>query len=370
MMKHRLFTHCLAIVCTFLFCRIALAQEYDLRPIHITSNVGVSVTIKGGPEPSDPMYLSSDGTWKDLTVESDGRSVTFTQPADTLSESLVLLSWPEWLSLPDTDAPVLGAVSVEDKPVEAAPEVNLGSIAEIPAQLTLRFTDALNPIAAPRINVLIDGRAPEVFNGDFEYEQSEDGKMVSVFVFPGELDTARHVVTVSVPDATPGFNTTLTKVVFSTAPIIANGDFEQADANGAPLHWSTGTWSATAETKAEFKVVDGGRSGKCLMLNGIAGNLSLVCGQPVELVRGATYLLSGYYKTDANRGYASLIGSAGKITKDCQYDSMPGLKTATDWTPFEWEVTAAEACDGWTIYLRSGGPGAIYFDDVKLEQQR
>jgi len=234
----------------------------------------------------------------------------------------------------------------------------------------LTLGDSTNPIAISRIAVSIDGRAPAAFGGRVDFNQSKDGKHVDVTIAPGELAEAVHTVFVAVPDAAPGLNTCTTQISFTTAPLLANGDFEQADPQGRPLHWSTSTWSQNAETKAEFKVVDGGRSGKCLMIYGIAGSLNLVCGQPVDIIPGATYVLSGYYRNDAKLGSASLIAENQATGKQDQYDSMPALQQADDWTAFSWEFTAREDNTSFDLYLRSGGAGKVYFDDIKLERKQ
>lgn len=95
----------------------------------------------------------------------------------------------------------------------------------------------------------------------------------------------------------------------------------------------------------------------------------MVCGQPVDLVAGDKYILSGYYKSDVNGGYASLRATAmGDAT--AQYDNTPRLTKADDWTHFSWEITAAENNRNHVIYLRSTSTGTIYMDDISLEPER
>ncbi len=358
------------ILTTVIVATITLAaDDFALQPIKVTSNVPVKITISSGPTVNQPLYRTAQGEWKILKVEQTGKLVSFSPPADALASTVILLNKPKWLTLPDDEAQVVQAISVGGSAVELSETVKLGHLPETPESILVTLGDAKNPIAASRMAVSIDGREPAVFGGKLEFDQSKDGKHVDVTISPGDLAEAVHTIFISVPDASPGFNTCTLQISFTTAPLLANGDFEQADPKGGPLHWTTSTWSQNAETKAEFKVVDGGRSGKCLMIHGIAGSLNLVCGQALDIIPGATYVLSGYYKNDANLGTASVIGKNKETGKQDQYDGMPGLQQADDWTPFSWEFTAREDNTGFNLYLRSGA-GKVYFDDVKLERKQ
>ena len=344
------------------------AQDYSLQPIRITSNVPVKVSIGGDPTVSSPIYQAVDGAWKPLTVEEAGGSVAFTQPADAMATTLVLLDKPAWLQLPDDEPPSIEAVRVDDAAVEPGEEIKLGNLSHAPQAIVLAISDAKNPLALSRALVSLDGRELSSSGGAVAMSQSQGGRHAEVTITLGDLPQAAHSILVTVPDASPGLNTVRTVVSFSTAPMLANAGFEEADSAGKPLHWACSTWSADAETKAEFKVVDGGRTGKALLIEGIAGSLNMVCGQGADLVPGRTYVLSGYYKSTVAAGYASVIGQAGG--KQDQYANMPRLAQADDWTPFSWEVTAKEDNTGFNLYLRSGGQGKIWFDDVSLELKR
>jgi hypothetical protein len=343
------------------------ADKYAIQPITISSNVPVKVTIAGEQTVNAPTYLTSAGEWKKLTVDKQGDTVSFSQPQDALAATVILLNKPDWLQLPDADAPVVDAISVAGEAVEASAQLNLGKLVDTPDNIFVTLSDAKNPIATSRVRVSVDGREPSAFGGEVKLSPSNDGKHLDVSIAPGKLDEAKHVVLLSAADASPSFNSLLIEIAFSTAPLLLNGDFEMADPKGNPLHWSCSTWSSDKDTKAELKVVDGGRSGKALMMNGIAGSLNLVCGQAVDFVPGNTYVLSGYYKTDENRGYASLIGKNKDTGKQDQYTSMPGLKKADEWTPFSFEFTAKQDNTEFMLYLRSGSAGKVYFDDVKAK---
>lgn len=343
------------------------AEKYAIQPIRISSNVPVKVTIAGEQTVNSPMYLTSAGEWKQLAVDKKGATISFSQPQDALASTVILLNKPGWLQLPDADAPVVDAISVGGEAIEAAAQVKLGNVPDTPKSIFVTLGDARNPIPTSRVRVSIDGREPSEFGGNVKLTPSKDGKHLDVSVTPGKLKDAKHVVLISASDASPSFNSMLLEIAFSTAPLLLNGDFELADSKGGPLHWACSAWSSTKETTAEFKVVDGGRSGKAMMINGIGGPLNLTCGQAVDMIPGKTYVLSGYYKTDENRGHASLIAKNKDTGKQDQYTGMPGLKKADDWTPFSWEVTAQEDNKEFTLYLRSSAVGKVYFDDVKAK---
>ncbi len=351
-----------ALVCT------AAAQDYSLQPIRITSNVPVKVSIGGSPTVSTPIYQAADGAWKPLAVEQADGNVAFSQPGDAMATTLVLLDKPAWLQLPDDEPPTVQALSVDGVAQEPKEQLNLGHLGGTPKTVVITIGDAKNPLAASRALVSIDGREPSAFGGAVDITQSKDGRHADVTISPGELSAASHTLSVAVPDASPALNTVRTVISFSTAPMLANAGFEEADSAGKPLQWACSTWSADAETKAEFKIVDGGRTGKALLIEGIAGALNMVCGQAVDLVPGRTYVLSGYYKSTVAAGYASVIGQAAG--KQDQYASMPRLAQADEWTPFSWEVTAKEDNTGFNLYLRSGGQSRIWFDDLSLELKR
>lgn len=343
----------------------ALAQDYSLQPIRITSNVPVKVSIGGGPAVSSPIYRAADGAWKPLDVEQAGGAAAFTQPADAMATTLVLLDKPAWLQLPDDEPPAIAGIRVDDVAVEPGEEVKLGNVPRAPQSVVIAISDEKNPLALSRAVVSLNGRELPASGGAVTMSQSQDGRQVDVKVTIPDLPQAAHTLSVTVPDASPALNTVRTVLSFSTAPMLANAGFEEADSAGRPLHWACSTWSADAETKAEFKIVDGGRTGKALLIEGIAGSLNMVCGQAVDLVPGRTYVLCGYQKSTVAAGYASVIGQAAG--KQDQYASMPRLPQADDWTPFSWEVTAKEDNTGFNLYLRSGGQGKIWFDDVSLE---
>ncbi len=358
--------------CLMIIPQFPLAgDDFTLQPIRVTSNVPVKITISGGPTVNSPIYRTSQGEWKQLKVDKSGTAVSFSPPEDALASTVILLNKPKWLQLPDEDPPVFEAVSMDGSAVTVADTVvKLGHLSQTPKTIMLTLGDRKNPIHPGRASISIDGREPKACGGAVKLDQSADGKHLDLIITIGDLPKAPHTVFVSVCDASPSFNTATLQMEFTTAPLLANGDFELADKNGAPTNWSSSTWSSDANTKADIKVVDGGRSGKCLMIDGIAGSLNIVCGQAVDLIPGRTYVLSGYYKTDADRGYASIIAQNKATGKQDQYSNMPGLKKADDWALFSWEFTAKEDNTGFVVYLRSGGVGKVYFDDIEVEAKQ
>lgn len=350
--------------------RLGLSAEpsFGLDVFRIASNVPVTVTLAlEHARQLSPMYQTRDGQWKDLPHKQDGPSIAFTQPADALPEALVLLTRPTWLALPDAEGPVIASVQVDGRAADAGGIVDLGHLAETPQCIRLYASDALNPIAPSRVQARIDGRLPAASGGNAVTAHGRDPKTATVEVTLGRLEIGAHTVSISVADAAPAANSATVTVRFSTAPLLANGGFDDVDPRGAPRHWTTSTWSATPETKAEFTCISEGRTGNALLIRGVAGPLNLVCGQSVDLLPGRTYILSGYYRNDCNAGHASII--AGCNGKQDQYDNMPPLRHSPDWHPFTWEFTTKSDNSDFRLYVRSTSQGNVYFDDLKLEPQ-
>ena len=359
---HWLFTAALFIAGTSLVG----ADDYGIKSIQVTANCPISITISGESAIQQPLYRTGDGKWLPLVFERDGNMVVFSLPDDALPLTTIVLDTPPWLQLPDDVAPEVVSVSVDAQLMPIADTVRLGHLGATPHSIVLTAEDADNPIDASAVKVSINGQPPSAFGGEVTFEPSHEGRRLSIAIQPGELEQASHSLVVSVPDATPQRNTTTFELIFTTAPLLANGDFELADDEGQPLHWKSSTWSSDAETEAEFRVIDDGHSGRALCIRGIAGNLNLVCGQSVDLIPSTDYVLSGYYKNDKNIGSASIIarhnGAQG------QYSNMPTLTHAQDWTEFTWQFSTEPDNSDFMLYLRSSNVGTVCFDDLKLEQ--
>lgn len=346
----------------------AVTDPYELQSMRLTANVPVKITISDGPPIQQPVYRTAAGEWKQLPFEQEANRISFSPPEDALPSTVIVMDKPEWLQLSDDDAPAITAVGVDGASVPVSELIRLGHLSTAPKTIIITATDAANPIAASRISAHVNGREPGDLGGEVSVDPSGDGKRLDIAINPGDLDQAPHSIIVSVSDASPQHNTTMLEITFTTAPLLTNGDFEMADDQGRPKHWSTSTWSSDAETKAEFQIVEGGHTGKALKIEGIAGSLNMVCAQSVDLIPGEMYVLSGYYKNDRNIGSASII--AKKDGKQDQYSNMPSLKHAQDWTEFSWEFTAKEDNSEFMLYLRASGVGTVWFDDVTLTRKQ
>ncbi len=346
-------------------CTLAIPgmpADYQLEAITIAANAPLEVHISADEAVNNPVYLDAQGQWKALKVDKSAQGISFAFPNDAMGSTVMLLNKPAWLTLPDTDVPAVDAASCGGTPLEVAPDINLGHLEQAPRNLFVTVSDATNPLAAGRVAVTINGRSATDLGGSLKIDQSKDGKHADIILTLPDLPRDKYEIRITVTDASPRANATTLSLTFNTAPLLKNADFEQVADNGVPVSWSAGAWDEAAETKYETKAVDGGRSGKALMIHGIARPLNLIVGQAVDLVPGETYVLSGYYKNEGNFGHASLIAGGKKI----QYDNMAGLPKADNWTPFSWEVTAAPEGKTWTLYLRSTGIGKVYFDDLNL----
>jgi hypothetical protein len=356
----------LAVICILTVFSSVAAAEYDIQSIRLTANVPVKISITGGPTLEQPQYKTTDGQWKSLPYEHEAATATFSAPPDALPATIILLDKPAWLQLPDDEAPTIVSASVDNRAVPVAETIMLGYLPATPQSIVITAADADNPIASSTVAVQVNGEDVDAFGGGVALNAEPDGKRLDIVIKPGQLDEAHHSILVSVADATPERNTTVMELTFTTAPLLTNGNFELAADDGRPQHWSTSTWSSDAETKAEFQVAEGGHSGSALRIQGIAGSLNMVCGQSVDLIPGADYVLSGYYKNDRNTGYVSVIGN--KDGKQDQYSNMPTLKHAEDWTEFSWQFTADTDNSKFMLYLRASGVGTVWFDELKLEQ--
>ncbi|MFP3902632.1 MAG: hypothetical protein ACLFWB_00190 [Armatimonadota bacterium] len=363
-------THVSIVICIIVASGLAIAtaaaEDYTLRPIKVTANAPVEITLGATETVHAPIYRTAEGQWSELSVGRDDKGVSFSLPDDAVGSTVILLDKPDWLTLPDTDAPALDAASIGGDAVETGETIELGHLKTAPEEIMLTLRDETNPIAAHLARVYINGKSPASYGGSVSHSGSADGKHVDLLIKPGELPDDDYDISVSVPDASPGRNTFATTIAFSTAPMLRNGGFEQVDENNNPEFWSTGAWSTKPETEYEIKVVEDGHTGKCIMIKGIQDPLNLVCGQDVDLQIGKTYVLTGYYRGEGKAGHGSLIArsSEGKG----QYDNYGGLKADGEWMQFEWELTPTdEDATNYTFYVRLSGVGTAYFDDLKLQ---
>lgn len=360
--------HCTALGALLLCASIATAADYSLEAFSLRSTTPVTITFGPGKAADGPVYLPPGGEWSSLdVVEVDGAR-RCAIAAHGGQQTIVLMSKPDWLTLPDTEAPQLSLVKVDDADMQ--PEggrLELGWRAEAPEGVRVTVTDALNPVAGDRAQATIDGRAPADFGGAVETEQAQDGKSATIIVRFGELPPDKHTLSISVPDATPHSNTATLAVTFDTSPLLLNGDFEQGGGAAFATHWRHAAWGRKPETQYETVVAEGeGRSGNAVRLTGIADPLYLIVGQPAQLQGGQSYVLSGYYRTESDqRVGASFNGTpAGELKQ--QYVESPPFPPSAEWAPFEWEFHPEPGHPEFEVFLWSKSKGSVWFDDLQL----
>ena len=342
------------------------ADRYDISRLTVTGYVATRLWLAAPAKTNRPMYLNVKGEWKDLAVEKTATGLSFSLPQDGMARSVIVLDRPAWLVLPDADPPAIEAISVGATATQPSAElIDLGHVARTPASITITAGDKLNPIALDRIQVRINEKQPSAWDGSVRVTQSKDGRHADIIITPGELGEAQHTIVVTVPDAAPTHNAATVQLAFDTMPLIKNGQFEEVDANGRAKHWFGDAWSLSKDTKYEYTAAKGaGRTGNALKINGIAGNLCLLARQQPKLEPGKTYVMTGYYKSDATSGGVLLFTL--KDSKTVQSEGQT-FEPAAEWTPFEWEFTFKPGPNRVYIYVRSNGKGISWYDDVKLE---
>lgn len=357
----------LAILYAAIACALVHAEEqYGLDAFRITANAPVTVTL-GHPGPvREPAYKPAAGDWMPLQAQQQDGAVSFAMPADAIGDTLVLLTRPDWLTLPDADAPRIMQAIIDGATVTPeGTEIACGAVAAPPV-VQLRVVDEKNPILTSRVRATINGLPIDEFGGKAELTASDNGKDLLVSISPGELPEAAYTIEVAAPDASPSRNTLLVSVRFSTAPLLRNGGFEAVSSDGKPEHWSVGSWGGSDPGDYKMSVAEGqGRSGNALCMQGISGRINMVVGQSVDMVAGKTYVLSGYAKGDGV-GYASLVAADTAGGKQ-QYDNTGRTSASTDWQPFAWELSPQPNKKGYTLYLRNAAVGTVFFDDVRLD---
>jgi hypothetical protein len=356
-----------AILLAVALVAVGVAAEYELDVIMLSANADLEVHMPANQEVKNPTYLRADGKWAQLNVNKDAKGIFFALPPEGMGSTVVLLNKPDWLTLPDSELPAVKGLNLGRSALDVSETVHLGHIPNNVPPLQIVVSDQSNPLALHRLVVSLDGRPVEDFGGSVKLQQSKDGRAADINVDFGDLPPRKHTLSVSVSDASPQANTASLVLRFNTGAILNNGDFEEPGKTDMPNHWTSSAWDLKDDTKYEIKQVDGGRSGKCLMMHGIAGSLNTIAYQSVDLVPGRAYVLCGYARTDGGGGWASIISQGGG--ERSQYDSMPRVPASEDWTEFSWDFTAVEGAESYILYLRNG-KGKVYFDDIKIEPKQ
>lgn len=355
----------IAIACLLFALSAAHCQAPLLSRLLIRSSGPVEVCVPLDGAPKSPIYQASDGSWKPLEVAAEEGKARFSLPADAAGSSIVILQAPDWLAMGDSTAPALGALEVDGTVFEPGASVDLGHCTAVPATIRLTIADADSPIDAAGAIVTLDG---SWLGGDAVSWDAAEGPAKSrvLQVKPGELADGSHRLRVRVPDAAPAANFAEIELAFASGPLVKDGGFELARADGTPEVWTPSTWSAEADTKAELKVVEGGHSGKsCGELSGIAGTLNLLFGQQLALSANKTYRVKLFYKATSTGGHISMINASQDDNK--QYLNSPTFPVSEEWKAFEWEFTTKPSAS-YTLYLRNAQKGSVKFDDVSVEE--
>ena len=360
--------HYAALGTLLLLASVSTAADYSLEAFSLCSTTPVTITFGPGKAADGPVYLPPGGEWSSLdVVEVDG-ALRCSIPAHGSEHTIVLMSRPDWLTLPDTEAPQLTLVKVDDADMQPeAGRLELGWLLEAPQRVLVTVTDALNPIAAGRAIVTLSGRALADFGGAVDIQTADDGRSATIALRLGELPRDKHTLSLSVPDATPHANTLTLAVAFDTSPLLLNGDFEQGGGAAFATHWRHAAWGRKPETQYETVVAEGeGRSGNAVRLTGIADPLYLIVGQPAKLQGGQTYLFSGYYRTEGDqRVGASFNGTpAGELKQ--QYVESDPFPPSAEWAPFEWEFHPEPGHPEFEVFVWSKSKGSVWFDDLQL----
>ncbi|MCE5238585.1 hypothetical protein LLH23_08840 [bacterium] len=310
-------------------------------------------------------YRAADGAWKPLKATTAGAITKFSLAPEDIGggSTLIVVNKPKWMVLDDIEAPAVVKVLLDGQ--ERKPEeLDLGAVTKAPSELALAVKDDKNPLDQAGVQVTLDSQPVPAAQVTLA-KLTPDGKSLRVAVKLGTVAEARHTLTVLVSDMAPARNNASLTLKFSTAPLLANGSFEQADSQGSPVGWAPGAWSADAATKYEAGVADGGVAGKkAFRFKGIGGSLNLVLSQQLEPLKvGAPYVLTGQYKTEGSAGI-SVITTAGGQDK-AEYLTHP-LPAAKDWTPFTYEFQL-KPHQSLMIVPRTGSKGETWFDDLKLD---
>lgn len=309
-------------------------------------------------------YRAADGTWKPLKAATTAQITKFTLSPEDIGggSTLIVVNKPTWMVLDDREPPAIVKVLLDGQ--ERKPEeLDLGAVTTAPGELAFAMKDAKNPLDLADVRIILDG-APVAPAQVAITKLTPDAKSLRAAVKLGTLPEARHTLTATVSDMAPERNSATVTLKFSTAPLLANGSFEQVDVQGNAVGWSPGAWSSDAATKYEEGVAAGGVEGqKAFRFNGLAGSLNMVNAQDVgQLKADVPYVLTGQYKTENGAGVSIITYDAGGKQVDYLTQSLAAAK---DWTPFTYEFQLKPHAKA-TVVPRTGGKGETWFDALKL----
>jgi hypothetical protein len=308
-------------------------------------------------------YKAADGSWKPLAATTAGAITKFTlSPADIGGGStLIVVNKPKWMVLDDKTPPVTVKVLLDGQE-RTLEELDLGQVAAAPGELACAIRDESNPLDMAGVLVTLNG-VPVPAGQVTVTKLAPDAKYLRLAVKLGQLPMAKYALTTTVSDMAPERNSTTITLKFSTAPLLANGGFEEVDREGQAVGWSPGAWSSDAVTQYEAGAAEGGVEGKrAFRIKGIAGSLNLVVSQQLEpLKTGVPYLLTGQYKSEGGGGISVITTAEGKQAEYLTH-SLPAAK---EWTAFSYEFQL-KPHESLLILPRTSSKGETWFDDLKL----
>ena len=151
--------------------------------------------------------------------------------------------------------------------------------------------------------------------------------------------------------------------------IIKNPDFElKKQGANFPENWFLNLWNKTQGT-AELS--EDSHSGKySIKLKWLSGdtNIVLLAGLKNLVLSKQTFVLTCYLKTSEDGvGFCS-FQTMDRNNKQIQFDYSKRLKNKTKWTKLKWKFTTSPETQKLYIWLRNGGEGSVWFDNVLLEE--
>lgn len=138
--------------------------------------------------------------------------------------------------------------------------------------------------------------------------------------------------------------------------------------DGQLLGWSLDRWSAQAGDGHSDWSTEAHSGEHSLAMTGTEGSPNLVARVPLADPRaGETITLACWYKTAGSpKPYCSLIAA---LPDGRQYDSSPTFEPSETWRQATWTVTVKPGAKDVALYLRNGGVGSVWFDDIELDRK-
>jgi hypothetical protein len=308
-------------------------------------------------------YRAADGKWKPLKSAAAGPITKFSLSPDDIGggTTMVVLDKPKWMVLDDDAAPAIVKVLLDGQERKAE-ELNLGQIAKAPAELAFAVKDDKNPLDLAGLSVTLNGKplpAAQVTTTKL----TPDGKSLRVAIKLGDLPDAKYTLVAQIADLSPARNVQTVTLNFSTAPLVANGSFEEVDNTGKPVAWNPGSWGSDDPTTFEWSVQPGGVAGqKALRVTSTKGG-NLICSNEMDPLKVDTpYVVTGQYKSPQGIGVSIITYDAAGQRPDYLTQNFPAAK---DWTPFSYEFVVKPHVKS-SVVLRTGSKGETWFDDIRV----